>query len=283
MIEFKVNHDNFTLKYLPEFADYLLSNKVTEFVTVGIRFSREADLPMLKPLSKYSEDELVALSIESNKEMLTALSTNKLGALVEANSQKWISNSLVVIDKDELRAEDLTLAFYLRRKIFAYFLDGYSKNIVLQKFIIAELDYCTTQEEIISYNIYLKMQHEKLELANQTLAFHEDLFLEAQKLGGMGSFMTNFKNEASSFYSPEYKSILGMEKAMDFDEFVELVHPDDKDYLRAKLDKAFQEGGNFEVTYRFVKNSKEKKIWSKGFVESHEGKPSVIRGIIKEI
>src|ERR1700739_2249338 len=160
MIEFKVNKELFKLNYLPDYAKYLLENKLTEFVTVGIRFSREANLPLLKPLSKYSEQELVNLGLESNRQTLEALAKNQIADHIEQSVKKWVNNTLGIFDKDDIVAEDLTLGFYLRRKIFAHFLDAYTKNVVLQKFIIAELDVYTTQEELMAYNIYLNMQQE---------------------------------------------------------------------------------------------------------------------------
>jgi hypothetical protein len=61
------------------------------------------------------------------------------------------------LDKEDISAEDLTLAFHIRRKVFGHFLDGFTKNIVEQKFIIAEVDLLTTHEELIAYTIYLGM------------------------------------------------------------------------------------------------------------------------------
>src|SRR5688572_17532926 len=132
-----VNKDIFKFHYLPEYADYLLKNRLTEFVTIGIRFCREVDLPLLKPLSKFSEEELVALSMESNKQILLAISKNEVPQLIESNIQKWENNTIENINKEDITAEDLTLGFFLRRKIYAYFLDSYTKNVVEQKFIIA--------------------------------------------------------------------------------------------------------------------------------------------------
>jgi hypothetical protein len=156
----KVNKKLFKFIYLPAYAAFLLENKLEEFVIVGIRFSREIDLPILKPLAKYSEAELVAVSLESNRQVLRALITGNIAAHIEENINKWIANKLGVLDKSEIVAEDLTLAFFIRRKIFSYFLDSYTKNLVEQKFIIAEVDVYTTQEELISYKAYLGMQAE---------------------------------------------------------------------------------------------------------------------------
>jgi hypothetical protein len=70
----RLNPENahFKFQYLPDFAKFLLENKVEEFIQVGIRFCREVDLPMLRPLSKMPEKDLVALSLESNRLMLSA-------------------------------------------------------------------------------------------------------------------------------------------------------------------------------------------------------------------
>jgi hypothetical protein len=70
--------EKFSFNYLHEYARFLLDNKLEEFVTVGIRFCREAELPLLKPLSKFSEDELVKLSMDTNRELLTAIAEKKI-------------------------------------------------------------------------------------------------------------------------------------------------------------------------------------------------------------
>lgn len=283
MKNYMVNKDIFNFKYLPDYADYLLRNRLTEFVTVGIRFCREVDLPLLKPLSKFSEEELVALSLESNKQILLALSKNEIAKLIENNIQKWGNNTIENISKEDVTAQDLTLGFFLRRKIFAYFLDGYTKNVVEQKFIIAELDVYTTQEELLAYNIYIKSQQEKLDLMNKDLNFHKELLLEAQELGGIGSFLINLKDPSKSIYTPEYKRIFEFDGKINFDDFLQYVHKEDQPLLLATINSAYTEGGKYEVKYRYNKSGKEKRVWSKGFIMTENGKPVLMRGIVREI
>jgi hypothetical protein len=283
MNKYIVNRDIFKFKYLPDYADFILKNKLTEFVTVGIRFCREVDLPLLKPLSKFSEKELVELSIDSNRQILQALSKNEIDLHIEENIKKWDDNKIGPINREDVSAEDLTLGFFLRRKIFAYFLDAYTKNVVEQKFIIGELDVYTSQEELISYHIYIKMQQEKLDLLNKDLNFHKELLLEAQELGGIGSFLINFKDPSKSIFTPEYKKIFEIEGTTDFDEFLKSVHPDDKTILLARINDAYKKGGDYEVEYRYKKNKHEKLIWSKGFIMLEGNKPILIRGIVRDI
>ncbi len=282
MIQFTVNKTAFQFTYLQDYATFLLNNKLEEFVRVNIRFGREADLPLLKPLSKLSEEEIIQLSMGSSREMLKALSSGTISDQIRENASKWINNSIIV-DKDEITAEDLTLLFYLRRKIFTFFLDSYTKNVVLQKFIIAEVDSFSTQEELISLNIYLKMQQEKLARVNSDLAFHRELLLEAQTFGGLGTFLIDFKDQSKSIFTEEYKRIFEMDSVVAFEEFFESVHADDKQTLHSSITDAYKNGGNFEVEYRFKKNGPEKRIWSKGMIVSESDKPVLIRGIVKEI
>ncbi len=283
MIKYVVNKEIFKFKYLPDYADFLLKNKLTEFVTIGIRFCREVDLPLLKPLSKFSEQELVELSMESNRQILISLAKNDIANHIEENIKKWEANSIVGIDKEDVIAEDLTLGFFLRRKIFAYFLDTYTKNVVEQKFIIAELDVFTTQEELIAYGVYIKTQQEKLALINKDLSFHKELLLEAQQLGGIGSFLMNFKDSSKSVFTPEYKKIFEIDGAVDFEEFMSSVHPEDRPILLSKINAAYTEGGDYEVEYRYKKTGNEKRIWSKGFILTEEGHPILIRGIVRDV
>jgi hypothetical protein len=161
MGDYQVDRKKLKFQHLPAYADFLLKNKLEEFVTVGIRFAREEDLPMMKPLSKIPESELVKHSIQSNKEILQHLVAGTIGEFIDLNIQRWVDNKLDVIDKNEVQAEDLTLAFYIRRKLFSYFLYSYTKNTVLHQQIIAEVDLYTTLEELLTLKVYLDIQQQQ--------------------------------------------------------------------------------------------------------------------------
>jgi hypothetical protein len=157
----RVDGASFKFKYLPLYADYLLKNHLEEFVTVGIRFARELGLPMLKPLAKLPEKELVAISLESNKQILTALKENKIHEQIQDNLNNWVTNKLDIIDKFEIEAEDLTLAYHIRRKLFSHFLYSYTQSAPIQQSIFNEVDVYTSTEELISLKVYLAIQKTK--------------------------------------------------------------------------------------------------------------------------
>jgi hypothetical protein len=154
----------FKFQYLPDYAKFLLNEKLDEYVTVGIRFCRELDLPMLRPLAKMPERELLELSRDSNKEILTALSNNDIVPFIEKNIKNFVENKVndkqgnKLIDKTEVVVEDLILAFYIRRKLFSFFLHSYTQNAVLHMLIASEVDYYTTQEHLLTSKAYVTGQ-----------------------------------------------------------------------------------------------------------------------------
>ncbi len=70
-----------------------------------------------------------------------------------------------MIDKNEIVAEDLILAYHIRRKLFSYFLYGYTPNAVVQQLIISEVDVYTTQEELLTLKVYLDMHKQQEKMA----------------------------------------------------------------------------------------------------------------------
>ena len=156
-----INSSTFKFQYLPDYATFLLNNKLEEFGTVGIRFCREVDLPMMRPLSKMPEKELVAITTESNREILSALSKNDISPVIDKNIARFINNRIYdtsgqkILDRTEVVAEDIILAFYIRRKLFSFFLHSYTQNAVVHMLIANEVDFYTTQEHLLTTNAFL--------------------------------------------------------------------------------------------------------------------------------
>ena len=246
MTDLNISTEVFNFTYLPDFADFILKNKMEEFVTVGIRFCREVNLPILKPISRFSEQELVVLSIETNKKMLEAIINRKIPEHIRQGIHSYTTNSIGYLDREDVLAEDLTMGFYLRRKIFAYFLDAYTKNMVTQKFIMNEVDIFTTQEELIAYRIYLKIQSDKAR--------------EVQKLYKLGQELNCFGNwvwdlaSGKLQWSDEMYTIFNIDPHtnINFGNFVSAIPPADRDEVKHLLQKATAPGETAQYIFRIV-------------------------------
>ncbi|MBA3664623.1 MAG: hypothetical protein H0W61_10490 [Bacteroidetes bacterium] len=162
MEKFVPNKALFRFQYLPDYAQFLLNNKLEEFVTVAIRFCRELDLPLLRHLSKISEKELIDLSLKSYREILGALAQNNVEKIIENRIHNYVHNQIkdtkgnILLDSTEVVAEDIILTAHIRRKLFSFFLYSYTQNTVLHMLIATEVDQYTTQEHLLTTRAYVK-------------------------------------------------------------------------------------------------------------------------------
>src|ERR1700741_4595885 len=112
-----IDISRFKFQYLPDYAKFLLENKLEEFGMVGIRFAREMNLPMMRPLAKIPEQQLIETARESNREILEGLAANNIVPFIKKNIQNYINNQImdkegnILLDKSEVMAEDIIMAF----------------------------------------------------------------------------------------------------------------------------------------------------------------------------
>src|SRR5205085_5842382 len=67
-----------------------------------------------------------------------------------------------------------------------------------------------------------------------------------------------------------------------FEEFMKHIHPEDLQKVKEAIERSFTTGV-YEAEYRYIKNQKEKTIWSLGKVEFKNGRPERMIGTIQDI
>src|SRR5580698_8183951 len=102
----------------------------------------------------------------------------------------------------------------------------------------------------------LRDLYEDLRGREEKLRRSEAHLAEAQKLAKMGSWAYNPAAERSIYWSDEMLRIFGLElqttNLPDREEFLRLVHPEDRDRFNERIDKAFREKTDFVQDYRIV-------------------------------
>ena len=109
----------------------------------------------------------------------------------------------------------------------------------------------------------------------------ENQLLEAQAIAHIGSYEWNMKNNASS-NTPEVFRIFEMDGNQKYEEFLSYVHPEDIQKVKDAIARSFQ-SGRYECEYRYIKNGKQKVIWSLGRVEFENGDPAKMIGTVQDI
>lgn len=269
------------LKYLPGYAQYLLDNKLREFVEMSLENARPLNIPMLKFFESLPHEELVKMSMESNRRLLTALSNNKALQYIETSKLHWINNQLPVINRDQVILEDITLVNYIRRQTFRDFLPAYSYSMEIMQQIMDEVDKFTASLDVNLFDGYVTIQQEKLRVAHATLQKKEKQLLEAQAISHLGSFEWDFTGKESS-YTPEVFKIFEFDQTSNLEAFLDDVHPDDRVKVRNAIQGALATG-DYECEYRYLRNNKNKVLWSKGKVTFDNGKAMKMTGTIMDV
>src|SRR3984957_940764 len=102
----------------------------------------------------------------------------------------------------------------------------------------------------------LRDLYEDLRGREEKLRRSEAYLAEAQKLAKMGSWAYNPAAEKCLYWSDEMLRIFGLDlqtsNLPDREEFLRLVHPEDRDRFNERIDKAFREKTDFVQDYRIV-------------------------------
>ncbi len=267
--------------HFPPYAEYLLHHEFEDFVKGMMVLYEEIDIPLLRFFKSMPAEQLLALSMASNREMLTLIASNNSSQFIAQSIDNWLNNQLPLITRDQVLSQDITLVNYVRRKVFRDFIPRYTNDSTLWLKIIEEVDRFAVVFDSEMFSSFMVMQQQKINTINTVLQKREQQLLEAQTVGQIGSFEWDFKGKQSSF-TPEMFKIFEMDGPSNLNTFLDDVHPDDRERVRKALEKAFQDG-DYECEYRYLKNKKEKIIFSRGKVQFEDGKAARMIGTVNDI
>lgn len=148
-----------SLTYLPEYARFILENRLNDYAHYQLQLSKELNLPLLNQLGDLSEDQLMELAKNSAAEFLQYLANNKARDQIKDSIDKWLTNRQPLIKTNEIVAEDITIVTYVRKQAFLRYLPDFSSNMEQVIEIIKELDLFLMESETVSTNTYVDLLH----------------------------------------------------------------------------------------------------------------------------
>ncbi len=278
------NNNKLHFKLLPDYATYLLNNKLREFVKIQLGLMIKMDVPILKYYDlRGTEEQLVEQFLSSYTTFLTSVINNTLNITLNETLKKWVNNQLPNISKDQLVIEDITFVTYIRKQAFFNFLPSYTSDVKLALDLVKEIEDYSLELVARSLKTLMEIQQEKFNEVNETLKKHEKGLLEVQEIASFGSFEWDLTGNEKSTYTPQVFKIFEMESTNGLEDFLNYVHPGDREKLQASIDKALKGEDDYECEYRFRRNGKEKILWTKGVVNFIEKKPASMVGTIMDI
>ena len=123
--------------------------------------------------------------------------------------------------------------------------------------------------------------------AEEALHLRERELAEAQRIAHIGNWVSDFvRNEVR--WSDEVFRIFGMRRGEwrgTHEAFIQAVHPEDRDRVRAKVDAALAEGGSFDAVHRVLRpDGEERVVHERGHVEfDMDGRAQRMIGTVQDI
>ena len=268
-------------RYFPDFASYVLHNELNNYVAELIRNYEEMDIPIMRFFKEMGADQRRAVVTGSSREMLTLLAANNARGFIDQTITNWLTNQLPKIKREQVHSQDISLINYIRGKVLRKFISAYTADISLWQHLMDEVHRFLVVLDAELYASYIDLQKEQIQQMNEALQKREQQLLEAQDVGGVGSFEWDLVGTQSS-YTPQILKIFERKAPTDLHSFLSEVHPDDRDRLKEAVEKAFVDG-DYECEYRYVNNNKEKVLLSKGKVLFEDGEPRRMLGTVTDV
>jgi PAS domain S-box-containing protein len=267
--------------HLRLYATHVLKYYLDDFSKQHLHILLTLNLPVLKnyDLNVLNLEKLVSKSIPSDREFLEIIIQNKLDNFIEDSLRKWITSVLHVIKLDVFVAEDIFLATYARKKALISFIDTYTSDINTAIELVREIDDYILQISSGSFHTYINTHSNDM---NDVLKKHEADLLEVQEIASLGSFDWDLTGIHSTF-TPQVSKIFELEESNALEDFLNYVHPGDREKLQEAIGKALNGEDNFECEYRYRKNGKEKVLWTKGVILFNDKGPHIMKATVMDI
>lgn len=283
-----VSESKLVFKHFPHYAKHIKENYIIPYIKEQLVLARQVKLPLMDHFRSMPEDELVQISIPSHTEFLTAVEENKLDELIDVSTKRWINDELEIISRYDVKAEDLTLGSYIRKRALSKFIFSYTTDPSEIIELLGEIDTYSSQSDTASANAYITILQDKIQdqlhtqkKISEQLAEREAQLLEAQEQADMASYEWNVENDEISA-TPNFLKIFDVKEGFKLADFQQNIHPEDRDAINKSLQNTINNSESFDIEYRYILDGKEKIIWSKGALVEKNGK-RIIRGTVMDL
>lgn len=155
------------LHFLPGFIAFILEQRLEAFINLQWQLSEQVQAPIMKYFSAIPEQDRMKISVEPTREYWSYIVRGEMEAQIEDALQKWVNNQLPIIGRDQLVAEDITKAQYVRRTALLQLLPEYTQDFNRYREISAEIDYYLQEVTSRSFKVFIDIQSERLRKGNQ--------------------------------------------------------------------------------------------------------------------
>jgi PAS domain S-box-containing protein len=209
---------------VPAFAGFILDHHLEDFASDQLASFRRLRVPLLKFIETLPEPAVVALSIASSREFLTYLAENRADQQIVDSRNRWLTDQMPTIDRDQIVADDITLITYARKRSLVDFIPRFTADLGEGLALIRELDAYFLKAETSSIDTYIGLLQEKV---RQELHFNEKI---TQTSPGI-IYVFDLAERREVYSNDKLKDVLGFSpeelREMGGEVLFQLMHPAD--------------------------------------------------------
>ncbi len=264
--------------YLPKYAAFIRDNCLIPYIKEQVSICRTIDLPMMKFLEGITDEQLVEMGVESHRLFLTSAENNTLDEHLEESLKKWVSDQLVIMKKEDLTAEDISYAGFVRKRSLLKFLSSYTSDLNEAIAIISEIDELNVHNDIAATNVYIKLLKDRI---SEQAFFTEILSKTTPGLNyifDLNARTVKYANTNTiNFFGNSLEEMERMGSAIIHDK----VHPDDLQLTIDSLGQCATAADGAVVSWEFrLKNAEAGYLWMRNYTSPYKRESN---GLVTEI
>jgi PAS domain S-box-containing protein len=253
--------DELKFTYLPEYAAYLLNNKLELLIEEQIRLSYDLQLPLLKYFQHLGREQLKEMSKPAMKNYLLHIIENRLDDFIQISLTNWKQNQLPSLTRSQIVSKDISLTILIRKRVFLKYITDYTTDASTILAIVEEFDTYSSKTELLMFNCFADIQQEEINRQLEIIQRNEEYYKRAEKLAKIGNW--RWERESNTFeWTDELYRIYEMDlnETLTYDKIASYNHPDDAPMVREQIKRSLSSGAPFEFYYRIILNNKREKI-----------------------
>lgn len=270
---------------LPDYAKFLLENKLQALVDEQIHLSFALNIPMLEYFREIPMEQLKKLSAHYLSILLEYFKNNEVDIYIEQSLKSWKDDQLPLL-RGQIIADDIGLTFFVRKQILLKFITDYTQDVATILKIVNELDIYTLEAESAGFRTYTNIQQELINKQLSIIQQSESYYKKAEELTHIGNWRWDiatgnyeWTDELYRMHEIEIGELITTEKLQ------ALNHIDDAQFIKDTVAKSFKTKEPFDFFYRIVlKDKKEKVLHSIGQVlPGEDGNNIKLLGTLQDV
>lgn len=266
------------------FAQYLIEHHLDEFLELSIQSLRDLEVPLLNHMTL---EEGNAVAATSTMEMLTHLVNKDPFVHIQKAIDRWTSNQLPKVERNQIVVTDITLIAYSRKKMFLQFLPRYTQDAEKMISIVEDIDRYILQYTSMAFQAFVSVVDDRIQQHIHQLENSQRLFKQAQALTHIGNYVWDLETQVLSWSDELYRiyELDPAEGTITNRLARELNHPEDQEHISQAMEEARKTLQPFDFNYRIITRSgKIKTLHARGEMQGGvPGKPSKIFGTCQDV